>query len=119
MKRTLILGASLKPERSSHEAVLRLLRKGHEVIAVGLREGEIEGVQIRTGKPGIENVDTVSLYLNKQRQKEMEDYILSLHPRRIIFNPGAENPEFMKVASAKGIETMEACTLTMLAVGLY
>jgi len=119
MKKTMVIGASLKSERTSHEAVLRLKRKGHEVIAIGLREGEIDGIKIQKGKPAIDNVHTVTLYLNAKRQEEMLDYILGLHPQRIIFNPGAENPELEKQASLQGIETVEACTLTMLAIGLY
>jgi len=119
MKKTVVIGASLKPERISHEAVTRLTRKGHEVIAIGLREGEIEGVKIQKGKPDVTGVDTVSLYLNSKRQQAMEDYILGLEPRRIIFNPGAENPEFMERAVSLGIEAFEACTLTMLSIGMY
>ncbi len=119
MKRTVIIGASLRAERSSHEAILKLKRKGHEVIAIGLREGEIEGIKIMKGKPEIKDVDTVSLYLNEQRQKEMEEYILSLKPKRIIFNPGAENTSFMEQAINKGVEAIEACTMTMLAIGIY
>ena len=94
-------------------------RKGHEVIAIGLREGDIEGIKIYKGKPEVKDVDTVTLYLNAQRQNEMEDYILSLKPKRIIFNPGAENPVFMEKVINNGIEAMEACTLTMLSVGFY
>jgi predicted CoA-binding protein len=118
-KKTVVIGASLKPGRLSHEAILRLTGKGHEVIAIGLKEGDIGGTKILKGKPDIENVDTVTLYLNAKRQKEMEDYILGLKPNRIIFNPGAENPELLSRASAAGIEAIEACTMTMLAVGLY
>jgi predicted CoA-binding protein len=118
-KKTVVIGASLKPERSSHEAILRLKRKGHEVIAIGLREGDIDGIKIMKGKPDIKDVDTVSLYLNSKRQEEMEAYILSLKPKRIIFNPGAENPSFMEQAISNGIEGIEACTMTMLSVGFY
>jgi len=118
-KKTVVIGASLKPERSSHEAVLKLKRNGHEVIAIGLREGDIEGIKILKGKPEIKEVDTVTLYLNAKRQKEMEEYILSLDPKRIIFNPGAENLPFMERLIGKGIEAIEACTLTMLAIGIY
>ena len=106
-KKTVVIGASLKPERSSHEAVLKLKRKGHDVIAIGLREGEIEGIKISKGKPEVKDVDTVTLYLNAQRQKEMEDYILSLDPKRIIFNPGAENPTFRE----KAARPMATCLL--------
>jgi predicted CoA-binding protein len=119
MKKTVVIGASMNAERTSHEAVLRLKRKGHEVIAIGLREGDIDGVKIQKGKPPIENVNTITLYLNAKRQEELMDYILGLHPQRIIFNPGAENPELEKRAAQQNIETVEACTLTMLAIGLY
>jgi len=119
MKRTVVIGASLNPQRISHEAVIKLNRKGHEVIAIGLREGEIDGIKIQKGKPEIKNVDTVTLYLNAKRQEEMIDYILGLHPKRIIFNPGAENPELMTKAASQGIEVEEACTLTLLAIGLF
>ena len=118
-KKTVVIGASLKPERTSHEAILKLKRKGHEVIAIGLKEGEVEGIKIQKGKPEIDEVDTVTLYLNEKRQKEMEDYILNLRPKRIIFNPGAENPELSARAERAGIEAIEACTLTMLAIGIY
>src|SRR2546429_140840 len=104
MKRTVVIGASLKRERSSHEAILKLKRKGHEVVAIGLREGEVEGIKIIKGKPFVKDVDTVSLYLNAERQKDMEEYIFSLKPKRIIFNPGAENIDFMEEAIRKGIE---------------
>jgi predicted CoA-binding protein len=119
MKRTVVIGASLNPERISHEAVIKLKRKGHDVFAIGLREGEIEGVKIQKGKPDLKDIDTVTLYLNAKRQEEMNDYILNLHPKRIIFNPGAENPELMKKAANLGIEVEEACTLTLLAIGLF
>jgi predicted CoA-binding protein len=118
-KKTVVIGASLKPERSSHEAILHLKRKGHEVVAIGLREGDVEGIRIQKGKPEIKNVHTVTLYLNAQRQKDMEEYILSMKPERIIFNPGAENPSFFERATNQGIEAIEACTMTMLSVGFY
>ena len=119
MKRTVVIGASLNLQRTSHEAVLRLKGKGNDVIAIGLKEGEIEGVKILKGKPEIEQVDTVSLYINAKRQEEMIDYILSLKPKRIIFNPGAENAEFLERAISEGIDAFEACTLTMLSIGVY
>ena len=111
---TLVIGASLKPERYSNRAVLALRRHGHAVHAIGLRPGTIGDVQIQTGKPHFSDVDTVTLYLGPQNQGEMIDYILSLQPRRIIFNPGAENPTFEKLATEKGIEVEEACTLVLL-----
>lgn len=119
MKRTVVIGASLKPERTSHDAILKLKSKGHEVIAIGLKEGEVGGIKILKGKPEIRDVDTISLYIKAKRQEEMMNYLLSLHPRRIIFNPGAENPAFMAQAISRGIDAFEACTLTMLSIGAY
>lgn len=119
MKKTVVVGASLKPERTSHEAILRLKKKGHEVVAIGLREGEVDGVKILTGKPELKDVDTVSLYINAKRQDTMTDYLLNLKPKRIIFNPGTENPAFMEQAINRGIDAFEACTLTMLSIGLF
>jgi len=118
-KKTLVLGASANPDRTSFEAVLRLKAKGHEVVSIGNREGDIMGNPIQTGKPAVEGVDTVTLYLNPERQKEYYDYILGLQPKRIIFNPGTENFELARLAKEKGIETEMACTLVMLAINLY
>lgn len=118
-KKTLVLGASLKDWRISHEAVSRLARYGHPVIAVGLREGKIEGTDVIKEPPAEKDFDTVTLYLNADNQKKYYDYILSAKPKRIIFNPGAENPELAKLAEENGIEIIEACTLTMLASRLY
>ena len=100
-------------------AVLRLKSKGHEVVAIGLKEGVIGVVTVVKGTPDVQQVDTVSLYLNQDRQAELIDYVFSLKPKRIIFNPGAENPVFMQLAIDKGIDAFEACTLTMLAIGAY
>lgn len=118
-KKTLVLGASLKPERYSNIATLRLQSYQHEVVPVGLREGDINGIAILKGKPEVEGIDTVTLYLNPKRQVEYYDYILGLNPKRIIFNPGTENMELVELAQAKGIETEIACTLVMLSVGNY
>ncbi|MCB0587196.1 MAG: CoA-binding protein [Phaeodactylibacter sp.] len=119
MKKTLVLGASTNPIRYSNAAVRRLTQGGFEVIPIGLQEGDISGVHIQKGQPALEDIHTITLYLNPQRQKEYYDYILSLSPRRIIFNPGTENPELMQLAREKGIEVEIACTLVMLAVGQY
>lgn len=118
-KSTLVLGASPNPSRYSNLAVHKLLQHHHEVLPVGIREGEIEGVKISKEFPAQKNIDTVTLYLNPQRQKEYYARILNLHPKRIIFNPGTENPELEKLAEENGIEPVEACTLVMLATGQY
>jgi predicted CoA-binding protein len=119
MKKTLVLGATPNPARYAYLAVIRLKQHGHEIIPLGIRDGNVEGIEIQKGKPELEGVDTVTLYLNAERQREYYDYILSLNPKRIIFNPGTENPELMKMANGRGIETVEGCTLVMLSIGAY
>ena len=74
---------------------------------------------IQNGQPDIEGVDTITLYMNPQRQEPLYDYIIGLNPKRIIFNPGTENPVLMKMAKDAGIEPVVACTLVMLATGEY
>ena len=119
MKKTLVLGASPNPSRYSHAAVRQLSQYGHEVVAVGRRAGEIEGISILKGEPEIEGIHTITLYLSADNQKQYYDYILGLNPKRIIFNPGAENPELARLARESGIEPLPACTLVMLSVGNY
>ena len=115
----MVLGASANPERYSNLAVRRLRNAGHSVSAVGRKPATVGDVEIAADKLVITDVDTVTLYLNPANQKEYYDYILSLHPKRIIFNPGAENPELEALASAHGIEPVEACTLVLLSTGQY
>lgn len=119
MKKTLVLGATDNPARYAYLAVEKLLRYGHEVVPVGQREAEVLSLKIQTGKPVVENIDTVTLYLNPTNQIPYYDYILSLKPKRIIFNPGTENMELEKMAEARGIETVEGCTLVMLSARQY
>jgi predicted CoA-binding protein len=117
--KTLVIGASENPVRYSNLAIERLRQHNHEVVALGLKDGEAHGVKIQKKKEQFIDIDTITLYLNPSRQKELYDYILSLNPRRIIFNPGTENPELENLAEEKGIETVEACTLVMLSIGNY
>ncbi|HLP94885.1 MAG TPA: CoA-binding protein [Saprospiraceae bacterium] len=119
MKKTLVLGATTNPERYAYLAVGRLLQHKHEVVPVGIRHGEVHGLDIQEGKPVVEDVDTVTLYVGPARQPEYYDYIFSLNPKRIIFNPGTENPELMQMARERGIEVVEGCTLVMLSIGAY
>ena len=118
-KKTLVIGASENPERYSYLAVQRLNANKHPVIALGKRTGKIGDTIIETEHKPFENIDTVTLYLNPQSQQEYYDYILSLHPKRIIFNPGTENDELYDLAKSKGIEVQEACTLVMLSTHQY
>ncbi len=117
--KTLVLGASDNPSRYSYLAVERLNSHYKDVIAVGRKESLIGNIEIVTGKPESDEVDTITLYLNPENQKPYYDYILSLKPNRIIFNPGTENDELKQLANKQGIQTMEACTLVMLATGQY
>ena len=119
MKKTLVLGATTAPNRYAYLAVQSLLRHGHEVVPVGIRDGEVGGLPILQGTPAVADVDTVTLYVGPQRQPPYYDYIFSLHPKRIIFNPGTENPELMDEAEARGVEVVEGCTLVMLSIGVY
>ncbi|MCC6411349.1 MAG: CoA-binding protein [Saprospiraceae bacterium] len=119
MKKTLVLGATPNPSRFAYLATLRLRHYGHPVELVGIRQGDIAGIPISHDLQPLEAVHTVTLYLNPTRQKPYYDYILSLNPERIIFNPGTENPELEALAEAQGIESVEGCTLVMLSTGQY
>lgn len=118
-KKTLVIGASANPERYSYLAIKKLNANQHPVVALGNRKGAVGDIVIETDQLFHENIDTVTLYLNPTRQKEYYDYILSLHPKRIIFNPGTENEELEALAAANGIATAEACTLVLLSTGQY
>ncbi|MES2371762.1 MAG: CoA-binding protein [Bacteroidota bacterium] len=119
MKKTVVLGASDNPARYSFLAIDKLKRFGHDVVAIGKKQGKVGNTEVITERPDEKNVDTVTLYLNPQHQKQYYDYILSLHPKRIIFNPGAENDELYDLAKTNGIQPVEACTLVMLSTGQY
>ncbi|MDZ7900332.1 MAG: CoA-binding protein [Arcicella sp.] len=117
--KTLIIGASTNPERYAYKAANSLLNHGHKIELVGQKEGEIKEHKIHTDYPDFEEIDTVTMYLSAKNQPSLYEYILRQKPKRIIFNPGAENPEFEAMAEAKGIETQEACTLVLLSTGQY
>lgn len=119
MKKTLVLGASLNPGRYSNLAINRLVSYGHAVEAVGLKKGVVAGVEISTEKEQFKDIDTVTLYLNPKRQVEYYDYIISLKPKRVIFNPGTENPEFYELLRNNNIEIEIACTLVLLGTNQY
>jgi predicted CoA-binding protein len=119
MKKTVVLGASDNPSRYSFLAIQKLRRYGHPVVAIGKKTGTVGDTAVITERPEEKEVDTITLYLNPAHQKQYYDYILSLHPKRIIFNPGAENPELEQLAEANDIEPMEACTLVLLGTGQY
>lgn len=116
---TLVIGASENPDRYSYKAINCLVENGYSVIALGLKRGLIGKTEIILTKPVICDVDTVLLYVSPKNQNEWMDYIINLKPKRIIFNPGTENPEFYKLANENKIEYIEACTLVMLSIGNY
>ncbi len=118
-KKTLVLGASPNPARYSYLAVKKLQAYKHPVVAIGRRASSIDGTAVITGRPELEKIDTVTLYLNPANQVPYYDYILSLKPKRIIFNPGTENAQLAQMAAKQGIEPVEACTLVMLGTGQY
>ena len=118
-KKTLVLGASDNPSRYSYLALQRLRSHGHPVVAVGKKITQVGDVPIEKEKKEFDNIDTVTLYLNPLHQQEYYDYILSLKPKRIIFNPGAENEELAKLAAKHNIKAVEACTLVLLSTGQY
>ncbi len=118
-KKTLVLGASENPARYSYLAINRLKNNQHPVIAIGKKKGTVAGIAIETEKIKLEDIDTVTLYLNADHQKEYYDYIISLHPKRIIFNPGTENDALADLAVKNNIKPLEACTLVLLSTGQY
>ena len=118
-KKTLVLGASDNPSRYSYLAIQRLRKHGHPVVAIGRKDTRVEDVIIQKQTQYFEDIDTITLYLNQKHQMEYYDYILSLKPNRIIFNPGAENTELVRLAQKNNIHTLEACTLVMLSTNQY
>ena len=117
--KTLIIGASNNPERYSYKAAHKLKNHHHEIIAFGVKKGEVAGETMLNTWDGNWDVDTVTLYVNNNLQKEYYDRIVDLKPRRIIFNPGTENPEFYPILKKNQIEFEEACTLVLLSMGTY
>jgi predicted CoA-binding protein len=118
-KTTMVLGASANPSRYSFLAIHRLMANDHPVVAIGKKQTIVAGVFIETEKKNFEKIHTVTLYLNPSHQKEYYSYILSLKPKRIIFNPGAENDELYELAKQQGIQVENACTLVLLSTGQY
>lgn len=121
LKPTLVIGASPDPSRTSWVGVRKLKQNGIPVQALGVRAGEIEGIPILTSSENVDKsqIHTISLYLNPQIQKEYYSQILAWKPKRIYFNPGAENSELLQLASENGIECIEACMLVELSVGAF
>ncbi len=119
VKKTLVLGASLKPKRYSNIAIRKLNIKKNEVLAIGLKAGKVDNIQIHKKLLSFKNIHTITLYINNKRQKEYYDYIISLKPKRVIFNPGTENIEFYQLLDKESIDYIEACTLVLLSTNQY
>lgn len=118
-KKTLVLGASTKPDRYAFKAINMLVDRGHSVVAIGQNVGEVAGISIKTKNIPLKNIDTVTLYLNPIRQRDYYNYILETKPKRVVFNPGTENPEFYQLLKSNNIEVEVACTLVLLATNQY
>lgn len=116
---TLVIGASPDTSRYSNMCIRELSKRKFPVKALGLRDGVIDGIEILKGRPNLEGIHTVSLYIGPGVQPQYVDYILELKPRRVIFNPGTENPEFENRLESEGIEVLAACSLVMLHAGLF
>ena len=109
-KKTLVLGATVKSEKAAYKAIEMLVAKGHSVLALGQNTGEVAGVK---------NIDTISLYLNPTRQRDYYNYIVDAKPKRVLFNPGTENPEFYQLLDLNNIKYEAACTLVLLTLNKY
>ena len=118
-KKTLVFGASLKETRYSYLAIQKLLKHKQEVVAYGLRQGKISDVAIDTELKLHTDIDTITLYMNPARQKEYYEYLISLKPNRVLFNPGTENPEFYELLKQHNIVFEQVCTLVLLSTNQY
>lgn len=118
-KKTLVLGASTKPDRYAYKAITMLVEKGHSVLAIGQNAGEVAGIKIQTKAIPLKNIDTVTLYLNPARQRDYYNYIVEASPKRVVFNPGTENPEFYQLLQLNNIKAEVACTLVLLTTNQY
>jgi predicted CoA-binding protein len=119
MKRTLIIGASVNPSRYAYLAAHKLKAHGHPIVLLGRKKGLLLGEEIYVDKVALDDIDTVTLYINSSHQPEYYDYIISLKPKRVIFNPGTENADFENILRTKNIIPVEACTLVLLSIGQY
>ena len=119
MKKTLIIGASPNPSRYAYKAANMLTRFNHEIVNVGIKKGEVAGVEIEKPDQIHNDIDTITLYIGPPLQAQYHDYILATKPKRVIFNPGTENDELEKLLDQHNIEPVEACTLVLLSTGQY
>lgn len=118
-KKTLVLGATTKSDRYAYKAITMLTEKGHTVLAIGQNQGEVAGVKIYTKAIPVKNIDTITLYLNPKNQRDYYNYIVEAQPKRVVFNPGTENPELYQLLELNNIKVDVACTLVLLATNQY
>lgn len=118
-KKTLILGASTNPERYSYKAAKMLLAHGYEIVLVGAKKGDISGLPIQNANEIYTDIHTITLYVGPRNQAVFYDYIIQTHPKRIIFNPGTDNPELKELATLNHIQVLDACTLVLLSTNQY
>lgn len=118
-KKTLVLGATTKPEKAAFKAIGMLVAKGHSVLALGQNAGEVAGIKINTKAIPVKNIDTISLYINPTRQRDYYNYIVEAKPKRVLFNPGTENPELYQLLELNNIKYEAACTLVLLTLNKY
>jgi predicted CoA-binding protein len=118
-KKTLVVGASTKPDRYAFKAITALVAQGHSVLAIGQNTGNVAGTKIYTKTIPLASIHTVSLYINPDRQRDYYNYIIEASPKRVIFNPGTENPEFYSLLAQNNIKAEVACTLVLLATNQY
>lgn len=119
MKKTLVIGASPNPVRFSNKMVKSLIRHGFIAVPLGIRKGEIAGIEILTKKIDMPDLHTISLYIGAARQPDYYDYIIHLNPKRIVFNPGTYNSELIEIAEQNNIQCIVDCALIMLSNGNY
>lgn len=119
MKKTIVLGASTNTARYSYLVANKLVRKGYPIVNVGRKKGEVAGVEIESTEQVYDDIDTITVYIGASNQPSYYDYVLATNPKRVIFNPGAENEELEKLLQEKNIETINACTLVMLNTGQF
>ena len=119
MKKTLIIGATPNTGRYAYRAAHMLASKGHPIVNIGIKQGEVAGVKIEKAAAPFTDIDTITLYIGPDLQPAYYDYILTTKPKRVIFNPGTENYEFEKMLDQHDIEPVEACTLVLLSIGQY
>lgn len=119
MKKTLIIGASPDPNRYAYKAAHMLTSRGHEIVNVGIKQGEVAGVKIEKPVDIHNDIDTITLYVGPPTQPEYYEYILATKPQRVIFNPGTENEALQQILKANNIDFEEACTLVLLTTNQY